>query len=214
MKCTGKGLLEKRYGVTHKVSDEEKKKSSLRMIGKKHALGHHYQPSDEVLKNHSLRMLGNKYSLGHKFNVSEETGRKIGQALLQRYRDGRMPLPKYSRGKRSYYWSPLQDKFVCFRSSWEEIYAKYLDKKNIKWLYEIKRFDLGDVTYVPDFYLPDLNEWHEVKGYMSFSNLMKLEKFSKLFPNEKLKIIDQSTIFGIKKEQSVDRLSEVWAENI
>lgn len=51
-----------------------------------------------------------------------------------------------------------------FRSSWEVAYAKYLDKNNIKWLYEPKTFDLGNTTYTPDFYLPETDTYIEIKG--------------------------------------------------
>ncbi len=46
-------------------------------------------------------------------------------------------------------------KGLNFRSNWEMVYAKYLDKNKIKWFYEPKTFDLGNTTYTPDFYLPE-----------------------------------------------------------
>lgn len=50
------------------------------------------------------------------------------------------------------------------RSTWEIKYAQYLDSNNIKWLYESKTFDLGNTTYTPDFYLPETDEYIEIKG--------------------------------------------------
>lgn len=79
-----------------------------------------------------------------------------------------------------------------FRSSWEVIYAKELDSKKIKWLYEPKTFDLGNTTYTPDFYLAKTKEYIEVKGYKSevFENKYKL--FKKLYSKIKIKILDET----------------------
>ncbi len=68
-------------------------------------------------------------------------------------------------------------KNIYMRSSWEVAYAKYLDAKGIKWLYESKTFDLGNTTYTPDFYLPEFNLYIEIKGYMRKVALNKIMKF-------------------------------------
>lgn len=63
-------------------------------------------------------------------------------------------------GKGAYY------KNIWMRSSWEIKYAQWLDSKNIKWEYEPRAFELVDgTTYRPDFYLPETDEWVEVKGW-------------------------------------------------
>ena len=46
-------------------------------------------------------------------------------------------------------------KGYSMRSTWEVKYAKYLDKNNIKWYYEIRKFHLGNTSYTPDFYLEE-----------------------------------------------------------
>ena len=83
--------------------------------------------------------------------------------------------------KKSYYDSPLQGR-VCFRSSWELKYAKYLDEINILWLYEGKTFNLGDTTYTPDFFLPQFYKFIEIKGYMRPEAQDKINKFIEQYP--------------------------------
>jgi len=79
-----------------------------------------------------------------------------------------------------------------FRSSWEVIYAKELDSIGIKWLYESKTFDLGNTTYTPDFYLPETNEYIEIKGYKSEVFIKKFELFKQLYSEVKIKILDET----------------------
>lgn len=76
------------------------------------------------------------------------------------------------------------------RSSWEVAYAKYLDKNNIKWLYESKTFDLGNTTYTPDFYLPKENKYIEIKGYWRQDALKKFRLFKDKYKNINIEIID------------------------
>ena len=80
---------------------------------------------------------------------------------------GKPPMNKKNNHRGGYVDSPTQGK-VWMRSSWEIEYANHLTSHGIQWLYESARFDLGNGrTYRPDFYLPDTNEWHEVKGYLT-----------------------------------------------
>ncbi len=58
------------------------------------------------------------------------------------------------------------DIIISMRSNWEVKYALFLDKNNINWIYEKNPIKTSFGWYFPDFYLPEINEWHEVKGYM------------------------------------------------
>ena len=50
-------------------------------------------------------------------------------------------------------------------SVWELAVAHTFDARGTKWVYERKWFKLRDgVRYLPDFYLPETNEWYEVKA--------------------------------------------------
>jgi len=78
------------------------------------------------------------------------------------------------------HWGKYKE--INMRSGYEIGYAKYLDKNNIKWLYECKTFDLGDTTYTPDFYLPESDTYIEIKGWMQSKALIKINKFIKQYP--------------------------------
>lgn len=57
-------------------------------------------------------------------------------------------------------------KGIEMRSLAEARVAGKLDRLGVKWQYEPRVFVLGKwrVTYLPDFYLPELKVWIEVKG--------------------------------------------------
>jgi hypothetical protein len=50
-----------------------------------------------------------------------------------------------------------------FRSRLESRYAVFLDHLRIPWRYEPEGFDLPSGPYLPDFWLPDLKCWIEIK---------------------------------------------------
>lgn len=54
---------------------------------------------------------------------------------------------------------------VRFRSRTEARWAVFMDALGVVWEYEREGFDLGDgIFYLPDFWLPQLNCWIEIKG--------------------------------------------------
>ena len=56
-------------------------------------------------------------------------------------------------------------KGYCFRSRLEARWAVFFDALGIKYYYEHEGFDLGDAGwYLPDFWLPELKTWIEIKG--------------------------------------------------
>jgi hypothetical protein len=82
----------------------------------------------------------------------------------------------------------IKYKNIRMRSGWEVAYAKYLDKRGIKWQYESKTFDLGDTTYTPDFCLPETDTYIEIKGYFDKKGKDKFYLFKKLFPETIIKL--------------------------
>jgi hypothetical protein len=64
-------------------------------------------------------------------------------------------------------------RYVEMRSWWEVAYAEWLDKQQIAWVYESINFDIGfshdypGNLYGPDFYLPDADQFVEIKGRQS-----------------------------------------------
>lgn len=51
-----------------------------------------------------------------------------------------------------------------FRSRLEARWAVFFDALNVRWDYEPEGFVLGTELYLPDFWLPDIKLWVEVKG--------------------------------------------------
>lgn len=77
---------------------------------------------------------------------------------------------RITRGIQGYYWNSSKEKYVWLRSSWEFIYAKWLNShKNIIWDVEAEQYNLGNTSYRPDFFIYDSNgnvtSIVEVKGY-------------------------------------------------
>lgn len=87
---------------------------------------------------------------------------------------------------------------IWMRSTWEVAYAKYLDRNNVKWLYESKTFDLGDCTYTPDFYLPEINKYIEIKGYWYKKSLNKFIAFKLLYPEFNIEVFNTEKLTNLE----------------
>lgn len=87
------------------------------------------------------------------------------------------------------------------RSNWEIQYACWLDEQNFSWDYEPGSFELSiGKNYIPDFYIWELDEFHEVKGYMSDIAILKINSFYSDYPNINLKIINDKNFNFISKK--------------
>jgi len=54
-----------------------------------------------------------------------------------------------------------------FRSRLEARWAVFFDSLKIPWIYEPEGIFVNGICYLPDFYLPDCNQFFEVKGILS-----------------------------------------------
>jgi hypothetical protein len=107
--------------------------------------------------------------------------------LKQKYRDRagwfktfERKTNKTSRGIQGYYFNISKNKYVWLRSTYEYIYAKWLDKQGIEWDVEKETFLLGNTTYRPDFFLYEdgaLTKIVEIKGYWA-RGIAKTEELS------------------------------------
>lgn len=101
-------------------------------------------------------------------------------------------------------WQVVDGRRIYFRSSWEHLYALYLDwlkeqRIILQWEYEPKTFWFEEIkrgvrSYKPDFRVlrPDGSHfWVEVKGYMDQRSKTKLKRFKRYFPAEKIMVIDK-----------------------
>lgn len=101
-------------------------------------------------------------------------------------------------------WHTINDRRFYFKSSWEEIFARYLQflKENNEiqeWEYEPQTFwfeqiKRGTRSYLPDFKITRLDSthyWVEVKGYMDSKSHTKIKRFKKYYPQERLIVITE-----------------------
>ncbi len=115
-------------------------------------------------------------------NCGKEVKSRYAKQCQECYHKNKIVISNF---KRFYY------KGIYFKSSYEFKYAKYLDNKNIKWLYESKIFDLGSCSYRPDFYLPKTYTYIEIKGYWRDDAKKKFKLFKKIYKNIKIKVLNK-----------------------
>lgn len=89
------------------------------------------------------------------------------------------------------------------KGSWELKTATWLDDQNITWEYEAGPqsylWEGRDHLYFPDFYLPDLNTYLEVKGYKTERDEAKWSQF-----NGNLIIVDKKVIDKLEQYSIID----------
>lgn len=113
----------------------------------------------------------------------------------------------YSRCRRGI----RDDLGMFFRSRWEANIARLLNQYGIVWRYESVRFrfpDCGDniLSYCPDFYLPDLDIFIEVKGWLDENSWKRADRFAKYYPDENAKLImvDEDLYYELEKQYGAD----------
>lgn len=189
----------------------------------------HGASTPEIKLKLSRASLGKPKSKEHALHVSqglqghvhsEETRRKIGaskegkpswSAGLTKRTDPRIKkisnalagkMPGSFTGFRVEYDGPRGHE--TFRSEWEMFYARWLDASGFVWEYEKKTFQFqhnGQLTsYTPDFYLPDFDEYVEVKGYYSDKNKAKMEAFHIAYPLVRVKMLFKKEIDAVIAE--------------
>jgi hypothetical protein len=99
-----------------------------------------------------------------KADVENKTNVGFNNAAIQRF------AKTTSRGVQGYYYNKSTSSYVWLRSTYEYIYAKFLNKIGVNWKTEQKYYILSDGSkYSPDFYVYDenwvLEKIIEIKGY-------------------------------------------------
>ena len=90
---------------------------------------------------------------------------------------------------------------IKFQGNWELNFYKWCELNDIKCIRNTQGFSYnwnGARTYFPDFYLPELTEYVEVKGYKTERDVAKWQQF----PN-KLRLILKEDIIRIQQNEFV-----------
>jgi hypothetical protein len=132
---------------------------------------------------------------------SAETIKHLSDVHSNNFLTGKECVHGYSTGFRA-------DLGHAVRSKWEANVCRVLKYCGIKYEYESNncRFDLIDCIYVCDLYLPDDEQYVEVKGYLR--STYKMRKFVNIYPDVKLRIIDGDA-YAILKNR-FKKLVNVW----
>jgi hypothetical protein len=110
---------------------------------------------------------------------SLESKKKLSKIIKKRYAEGWQPV--CGRAPKIPYTSHIAGEIILI-GSWELIFAQILDKLNIQWTRNAKRFeyikpDGKEGTYLPDFYIDEWNQYVEVKGYETDLDRAKWSQF-------------------------------------
>lgn len=75
-----------------------------------------------------------------------------------------------------------------FRSRLEARWAIFFDFVGLRYEYEIEGFEINGIRYLPDFYIPSLDRWFEIKAKpLTSSEMKKCEEFCFNKDNENIK---------------------------
>jgi len=104
---------------------------------------------------------------------------------------------KTPHGKRSYHGG------VWMRSTYEQRFAVILDSLELEWQYEPKCFGIFNdtKTYLPDFYIPKLELYVEVKGWWRDDAREKFDVWVAQYPHLKYAIIDKSVLDLLERKE-------------
>ena len=127
----------------------------------------------------------------HKTLHSEETKKQLSKMKKELYATGWEPI--CGRSKKYTHVSPIAGT-IKVDGTWEVKVAEHLDKIEVKWVRNKKRWhyirpDGREATYQPDFFVEDWNTYIEVKGYETELDWAKWSQF-----NEKLIVIKKKEL--------------------
>ena len=107
---------------------------------------------------------------------NEENGKRISETIRRKVEEGtwHTSLAKHMH---------IDYNGVDLHGAWELKYVQYLDSKSINWIRNkdsfIYVYNGKERRYTPDFYLPDTDEYIEIKGYKTEKDDAKWTQFPK-----------------------------------
>jgi hypothetical protein len=166
------------------------KKAQTPEVKKRRAESHiGLKQSDETKNKKSVSM--KKYLETHPASM---TGKTQPPEAIIKMRIARELAMKENRHFKGYFREDLQQ---YFRSKLEANYARFMKWMDISYEYETEKcvFKLNDGrAYICDFYIPEINQYVETKGY-DWKNKMKnkYETFKQEYPEVKWNILYQTS---------------------
>lgn len=142
---------------------------------------------------------------------TEETRKKMSESRIGSKNPmfGKQPNMKTAYSIHGY----RKDIGHSVRSTLEANYARYLVYNNIEYEFEPKPFvvvsDKGEENCWIDFYLPQTDEWVELKNYQD-RNIDKIELIIKQYPNIKLKILYADSDEWQDIDEKYSKLLPLW----
>lgn len=164
-------ILKSNFIEYNKKRKHEKIPSSNQFIKAKQE-GRIQKVSEETKTKISKAFKGRILSENHKI--------KISQGMVKAVKENPESYSSSNvngRAKKVIYKDTILD------SSWEYEFAKWCDENSVKWVRNVVGFDYdwnGPRTYFPDFYLPEMDLYVEVKGYERERDLIKYRAVANL----------------------------------
>lgn len=112
--------------------------------------------------------------------------------------------------------SPIETEYGGhrFRSRLEARWAVFFDQVGLDYEYEYEGFEMDGIRYLPDFYIPSLDRWFEIKGKpLRKEELNKCEEFCRRLDNENIKfsiLIGSPVSCAVKIDDFYGILEYVW----
>jgi hypothetical protein len=117
-----------------------------------------------------------KYASSRTKDWHKENGKKISSTINRKVSEGTWHT---SLARKMHY----ELDGVDLHGSWELEYVKYLNSINVKWIRCKETFDYifenKKRKYTPDFYLPEMDAFVEIKGYKTSKDVVKWDQFPK-----------------------------------
>lgn len=150
--------------------------------------------TDESKEKARNAKLGKKLSDEHRDKLSFQNKLRSG---IKNHNYGK--IAQHGRGE---YYIKKDGSKKWMRSFWEIQVAKYLDSKEYTWEYEPEAFPIKyvfdninkDGTYRPDFYIKELDEYWEIKGWWRDDAKEKFMAFNTQYQNLNIKLYQKEEL--------------------
>lgn len=112
--------------------------------------------------------------------------------------------------------SPIETEYDGrrFRSRLEARWAIFFNQVGLPYEYEYEGFEMDGIRYLPDFYIPSLDRWFEIKGKpLTSKELVKSEEFCKRLDNYSIKysvLIGSPIACAVRIDDFYGILEYVW----